>query len=173
MSILLAILLSLTSVLLLTVAGIFIWYHFKWLKQPQLFLVSVPYKYVPLKFDAKESKDLPELFNGKWATKNDLETALHDGMYVDQAGYLADVTQIDPNCGGNPNALFTDVSLGVERLAYACGRGYFIVGTKPSESNAALSGTHFSVQPWNQTTGQWNRYELSTFSELWKALTGR
>lgn len=173
MSTLLILLLTLVAVLLLSAAGIYIWYRFRWLKQPQIFLVSVPWKDVPLDFDVKETTVLSQMYDGRWATKEDLQKAMYNGMYVDQAGYLSDVTQLSTSCGDNPEALFTDVSLGVAKLASACSRGYYIVGSKPTKSDAAIAGTHFTVQPWNQTTGQWNLYELSSLSDLWKALTGR
>lgn len=173
MSILLTTLLSLLVLVLLAAGGIYIWYRFKWLKQPQLFLVSVPYKDLPLDFKSGEPAVLAKLYKGRWATKADLVDALNRGMYLEQAGYLADVTHPDAGCDNNPKALYTDVELGVRKLSSACGRGYYIVGEKPSKSGAAVGKTNYSVQPWNQTTGQWNYFELDSFSAFWKALTGR
>jgi len=177
MSLALTITLIVLAVIILTVGGLLGWYVFYRLRKPQVFLVSVPYSELEkmglLSFDTETSSKLATLYGGTVATMDDIKQAFNDGLYVDAAGYISDAQIKGLGCSGDQPTAYYPIreSSGSVTLGTACSRGYWIKGVKPFQRNSGVTGTPFNVQPYSDS--RWNRYEVQSFSEFWKALTGK
>lgn len=156
--------LSILTILALPLIGLLVWYEFIALRRPQVFLVSVPWKQVPWKYDPDEARRFAEKYGGTWATSSELNEAMQQGFLVDKAGYLSDTNAhvLSAGCENNPLAYFTESSMTGKQLATACSRGYFIKGVKPR--SGPVDGTDFEVQPWND--GKWNQWTVKSWSDL-------
>lgn len=177
MSLALTITLIVLAVVILTIGGLLGWYVFYRLRKPQVFLVSIPYSELEkmgiLSYDAETSSKLATLYSGTLATTADLTQAFKDGLYIEAAGYVSDASTRGVGCSGDQPTAYYPLkgSDGSITLGRACSRGYWIKGIKPFQSNDGVSGTPFTVKPYNDA--RWNQYEAQSFTEFWDALTGK